>query len=80
MVWGKGPVCLGDQVGDDFEFVPLLNLECGPDVGFWIRLCVGPPIVPYVGFVTMFFVSFTTAFYAGFHSGYMPVAFPSTHY
>ena len=73
-------MCLGDQVGDDFEFVLLLDLECRPDVSFQIGLCVGPQIMPYIGFMTVFFVSFPAMFYASFHSGYAPVAFPSTHY
>ena len=74
------PVCLGDQLDDNFEFVLLLDLECGPDVSFWIGLCIGPLMVPYVGFMTVFFVSFPTTFYASFHFDYAPVTFPSTHY
>ena len=58
----------------------LLDLECRPDVSFQIGLCISPPIMPYVGFVTVFFIGFPTAFYAGFHFGCIPVAFPSTHY
>ena len=31
-LWRKGLVCLGDQLDDNFEFVLLLDLECGPDM------------------------------------------------
>ena len=37
-------------------------------------------MVPYVGFMIVFFVGFLTTFYASFHFGYVPMTFPSTHY